>query len=312
MQTQPQGPSASHIYFLYAVGLMGLSLSSILTKWSEVPVFPLGFWRIFLAGVGLWTIVAIRDKRIFILNSGRDAWRVGLCSAFFFLHLSTYFFAAQNTTIAKCMIIFTTNPIWTSIASYYVFRERFSKKLAIAFLFGFSGVILLMSEGFLASVNEGSMLGDASALFSALFFAAYMLFSKKVRHSMNNLTFASTLFTFTGLLFFAASVLVYCFHYGNGLPKFDALAFEQTFFNYSPRSQLAIGLLILFPTYLGHLVMTRLMPWVTLGFMTCGKSIEPVIATFLAFFVFQEVPHLTHWLAFILSTISLIILVAAP
>jgi len=85
---------------------------------------------------------------------------------------------------------------------------------------------------------------------------------------------------------------------------------QQNFIGYSDISWMAVAGLILLPTLLGHLSLTYLVNFMNLSVMTCGKLIEPVLASIIAYFIFHESLLPEAWIAFFLTSISVVILFA--
>ncbi len=118
-----------HVHLLiYFISIFCLSQSALWVKWTHAPIETLGFWRLGLAFVILFLYFRPKDflrKQPFHMRSLVFAILAGV---FFFAHLWTYKYAALNTRIANSMIIFSTNPIYTALASVLFFREKISGK----------------------------------------------------------------------------------------------------------------------------------------------------------------------------------------
>ena len=66
------------------------------------------------------------------------------------------------------------------------------------------------------------------------------------------------------------------------------LVTQADFFDYNSVSWLALAGVVLISTLIGHLSFTYLVKHMNISLMTCGKLIEPVIASVLAYFIFSE------------------------
>ena len=189
------------------------------------------------------------------------------------------------------MIIYSSNPIWSSMGAIAFFGEKLSKRLVIAYLLALAGVYLLVAHDL--SVSSGSKLGDWSAVLSALFYAAFMLTGKKARHFFDNIYYALIQY----------SICVLCFGFGivgTGAPMTG----------YSDLSWLAVFGLIGFTTFLGHFSFTYLVKHMDLSLMTTGKLIEPVLASIMAYFIFNETISRNAWVSFLLTGLAVMILFA--
>lgn len=272
---------------LYFLALLSLSTSANWAKLNHMPSQVLGFWRLFIAALimGLWFFVIKKSKW--------PAWKqqfgwVLLSGFLFFLHLWTFKYASKNTSISNTMIIFSSNPAWSSLGAVFLFNEKLHVRLIVSYVLALLGVFILVGNDLsLGSINYG----DWSSLISAIFFALYMLASKKARqHYDNNF--------FSAVQYFVCAAL-----FGLGV-----LATNTEFTGYDSVSWNAIIGLVLFPTLLGHLIFSYLVNFFDLSLLTCGKLIEPVFASIIAFYLFHEKVGLNTLIAFALTSLSLLIL----
>ncbi len=275
---------------LYFLALLSLSTSSIWAKLNQMPASVLGFWRLSLASLLLGLFVFAVKKTPWPKLEKKLLWVV-LSGAFFFAHLWSYKYAAKHTLIANMMILFATNPLWTTIGSVLFFKEKLSRSLWLAYIFAAFAVAILVHKQF--QFGGESLYGDLAALSSAFFFACYMLSGKSARAHYSNLVYASIQYATCAVLFLLA-----------------ALINNETFTGYSEISWIAVMGQIVFPTFLGHFISTYLMSYMKLSVMSCGKLIEPVIAAVIAYFLFQEGLTFEALIAFIFTALSLLILFA--
>lgn len=276
---------------LYALALFGLSQSANLVKWAQAPIEVLGFWRLALCGLAFLPF-ALRgpDLKSLLSKVHRQELFWALVSgSFFFLHLWTFFYASVNTSIANCMVIFSINPLFTAVGAYWFFGERFTWRLAFAYVFAFTGIYLLVSQSL--SFDQGLVKGDLMALLSGLLVSVYLLSGKRVRHGFSNVTF---------------SVVIY---FVAALGFLSLVAIQATpLIGYSDKTWLAILGLVVIPTFLGHSLFMYLVKYMNINLMTCGKLIEPVMSSAVAFLVFGETLKPTTVAAFALTSASVLIL----
>lgn len=274
---------------LYFLALFCLSTSPNWAKLNQMPVEILGFYRLSIAAGLLGLYLMYRQGWKFKVSADKSLFWPLLSGVFFFLHLWTYKYAAKNTSISNTMIIFSSNPIWASLGAIVFFRERYEKRLILAYMLAFAAIYLLVAEQFqlVHSFNQG----DLSAVFSALFYAAYMLAGKRARQQFQNLVYAFVQYSIAALLFLV------CVGWQG-----------QAFSGYDATSWLAVGGLILMPTLLGHLSLTYLVNHMNLSLMTCGKLIEPVLASVIAFYIFNERLSAMAWFSFLLTAMAVLIL----
>lgn len=251
----------------------------------------IGFWRLFGASLFLLVFSATQYKKI----NWREAFQkpnifyISASGFFFFIHLWTYKFAAQNTTIANSMILFAVNPLFTAMITTKLMKERFERRYILSYILAFTSIYLLISEKI--DLSSQNFLGNLSALCSALLYSMYIISGKKARHTTSNLTY--TLFIY--------SIAAFCF--------FSFSLYKGTeLLNYPIKTWSSILLLILFPTFLGHVIFSYLLKILNINWMSTGKLIEPVLSTIVAYFVFQEPLSQNTAFSFTLTALALIIL----
>ena len=272
---------------LYFFALLSLSTSPNLARLSLMPVDVLGFWRLMIASILICTWVFVLKKQKLPRFEKKLFWALA-SGFFFFAHLWTYKYAAKNTSIANTMIFFATNPIWTTIISILLFKEVFTRRLAIAYFLAIIGIITLVSKQF--QIQSAGLHGDISAIASSILFSAYVLTGKKARLHYSNSIYAS----------FQYVTCAVCF-------LITVLISGHSFSGYNSTSWIAVVGLVLLPTLLGHLSF-YLMNWMNLSLMSCGKLIEPVLASIIAYYMFAETLSSQAIIAFIFTAISLAIL----
>lgn len=272
---------------LYFLALLSLSSSPIWAKLNQMPVSLLGFYRLSIATILVLGWLIVRKKMHFKIQKNH-IWAFA-SGFFFFLHLWTYKYAAKNTLISNTMIIFSSNPVWASMGAIFFFKEHFEKRLIISYLLALTSIYLLVSDNL--NISLSSNLGDWSAAISAVFYAAQMLTGKKARVYFENTEYAFLKYLTCAVLF--------------GLCLVGS---DFSFTDYGPISWYAIVGLVVFPTLLGHFSLTYLINHMNLSLMTCGKLIEPVLASVAAYFIFNESLSQNAHISFALTSISVLIL----
>lgn len=279
---------------LYLLSIFSLSQAANLVRWTALPPEVIGFWRLLGAGLLLLPFAAMHG--LARPDFWRDKRRLGLIAltgVFFFAHLWTYFYAAQNTRIANCMILFATNPLFTAAGAWLLFRENFPRRLLVADLLAFGGIALLVSRSL--SLESERLWGDLSALVSALFFSGYLLASKKTRQNTGNLPFTALMYLCTATFFGLTTA-------ATGAPPWPD----------RPEAWLGILATILLPTFLGHAVFTWLMNTLNLNWMSAGKLLEPLIAAAVAWLVFGEAVTPEAQAAFVCTGLAILLLSWKP
>ncbi len=275
---------------LYLIAITSLSTSASLIRLAGAPVEVIGFWR--LAASALFLLpFALRTGNLkdHIMKPKKELLMVLLSALFFFAHLWTYFYSAQNTRIANCMIIFSINPLFVSLGSYLVFKERLTLRLLFAYIFAAFGIYNLVSHSL--SFEAGFVKGDLAALVSAALFSGYLITGKKARMTLPNSDYTFIAYLITAILFGGS-----------------ALAQSANFTDYGSMTWLAILLSVVFPTLMGHVLFSYLMKRMNLNFMSCGKLLEPALSAVMAYLIFHEELTASAIWAFAFAALAVLIL----
>lgn len=274
-----------HPMIMIVIGILGISLSSILVKFSTAPSVVTAAWRL------LWTVLLMtpvvfgkKTVRWELFSASKSVLLLSGLSGFFLaLHFALWFESLAHTSVASSTTIVCTEVIWVSLGYCLFLKGRLSSKAMAAICVTFIGSILI---AFSDSGSGGTHLyGDILALLAAVAVAAYTLLGRVVRE-----TTSTTVYTY--LVYTACTVvlLAMCLWQGSGL-----LA-------YGVRPVIVGILLAIFSTILGHSIFSWCLKFFTPSFVSASKLCEPVAAAILAAILFAEYPR---WLQIIGSTLIL-------
>lgn len=270
-------PRFSHLVLL-AVTIVSLSQASIIARWAAAPAEVVGFWRMLLAVVCLSYFMWRRRSEF----NAKGARLAAISGSFFFLHLYTYIFAAQNTLIGNAVILFAVNPLITAAIVHIKERTMPDAFFLFAYTLAGAGLFVLLRN----KMQFGDRLtpGDWAAVVSAFFFSAYVLTGNEARKSL-----PTTLYTWLAFLVSGIFFLGLC------------IARESELWAYPKSTWTAILCYVIVPTFLGHSLFAYLMARLPLQLMSWGKLVEPLFAGFSAFLFFGEAIGPEWFLAFALT-----------
>ena len=141
------------------------------------------------------------------------------------------------------------------------------------------------------SLTQGFRSGDLVSLVSAFLISGYLITSKMLRQKIASTIFTSSLYFITSLYFLAWGTY-------QGVD----------FINYPASTWYAIAGLILIPTLLGHNLFSYLLGHMNINILSCGKLLEPIVASVAAYFLFAESIYESTALAFLLTSSAVVLL----
>ncbi len=264
------------IGLLFIISLVVLSQAATLIRLADAGPLAICFWRLLFA-VLLMLPFLVRKRRYleFSKLSKSDAWHLLLSGFFLFTHFYFFFRSAQETTIADCTILFSLNPVTTSIGAWFLFRERVTLNLMIACGLGFAGVAATLAGSF-GPIDGGSLVhttlrGDVWGVLAAICFSGYILTGKRVRLKISNIPYAIAIYFQTAL--YAAIFMLFM---------------NVSFTAYSQPTWWAFLLLAILPTLMGHAIFTYCLNYLNVNFMSCMTLTEPVFAAIAGWIFFHE------------------------
>ena len=258
---------------MIVIGVIGISLSSIFVKYSAAPSAVTAAYRL------LWTVLLMspaalgkRETRAEFSSMGRrNLLMSALSGVFLALHFWTWFESLRHTSVASSTTIVCTEVVWVSLGYCLFMRGKLSAKAVAAIAITLVGSMII---AFADSKAEGMHLyGDMLALLAAIAVAVYVLIGKAVRSSIS-----TTAYTYVVYVVCAAALV------------FISLLQGQPLLGYGPGAILVGLLLAIFSTILGHSIFSWCLKYFSPSFVSASKLCEPVAASVLAGFLFNEMP----------------------
>ena len=255
------------------IGILGISMSSILIRYSTAPSAVTASWRL------IWTALLLtpavfggRENRKELFGLQKKTLLMSVVSGIFLaIHFWFWFESLTFTTVASATTIVSTEVIWVSLGFFLFLKGKLSRKAIAAIGVAFVGTVCI---AFADSGTGGTHLkGDFLALLAAVAVAVYMLLGRVVRSQVSN-----TVYTYVVYFACAAGLLMM------------SVVQQQGLFAYGWNGIL-IGLaLAVFSTILGHSVFSWCLKFFSPSFVSACKLCEPVVSATMAAFLFGEIP----------------------
>ena len=262
-----------HPMIMVIVGLLGVSLSSIFVRLADGPSVVTAACRL-LWTVLLLTPVALGKKTIRDEILGTQKREVmlcvvsGICLA---IHFTSWFESLKYTSVASSTAIVCTEVIWVSIGYCLFMKGRMNLKVILCIAVMVGGSMLIAFSDSMA--GESHLYGDFLAVVGAVSVAGYTLIGKEMRKSMSTTAYTYIVYGTCALVLVVTTVIQ-----GYGIHDFSMRTVGAGFF---------LGLV---STILGHSVFSWCLKYFTPSFVSGARLLEPVIASIVAIFLFQEIP----------------------
>ena len=257
---------------MIVIGVLGISLSSIIVKYSDAPSSVTAAWRL------LWTVLLLtpvvfgnpRVRAQLRKLTPKPVLLSCLSGLFLAVHFVLWFESLSHTNVASSTTIVCTEVIWVALGFCLFLKGRLSWKAVAAIGVTVAGSVLIACSD---SGAESRLYGDILSLLAAAAVAVYTLLGRVVRSSLS-----TTVYTYIVYTACAAVLVVTCLVQGHGLLDYGL-------------SAVVVGLLLaVFSTILGHSIFSWCLKYFSPAFVSASKLCEPVVAAVLAAFIFSEIP----------------------
>jgi drug/metabolite transporter (DMT)-like permease len=259
------------------IGAVTLGMSPVLVRLSELGPTASAFHRVFLALPALWLWRALEKRRsassadVPPTLRSKDYKVMALAGFFFAGDLICWHWSLQFTTVANATMLATMAPIWVTLGSFLLFKERFSK----LFLFGVGvailGAAVLMGDSF--QLSRERLFGDLLGVATGFFFGSYILTVGRLRAHFSTASIMLLTTVVTAILLLPATLI-------SGEPLI-----AQTL-----NGWIVLLALALLTHVGGQGAIAYALAHLSSAFTSVAMLLEGVAAVFLAWLILSEVP----------------------
>ncbi len=247
-------------------GATCIAFAPIFVRWSEVGPVATAFYRLALAlpWLGVWT-AARRPPR---LSLSQD-WGLIFSGLFFAADLAVWHWSIQLTTVANATLFANFAPIFVVLGGWLLWRRRVSRKFMGAIAVVIVGMSFLARASLVVSSQQ--LFGDALGLLTAVFYGGYILSVAQLRSR-----YPTHVVALGSSLVGAIALGVISLGTGESLFPTTALGWLNL-----------VGLALV-SQVLGQSLITQALAHLPPTFSSVGLMLQPAIATFLAWGLFNE------------------------
>ena len=229
----------------------------------------LSFWR---CAAGAVVLLPFARQGLRLTSDQRAL--TAAAGVFLALHFATWITSLELTAVAPSVLLVSTTPIFVALVAPRVVQERLTA-------LGWVGIVLaFLGVGIIAGLDFGgsSLGGNSLALAGGATAAGYVLAGRIARRDLGILPYAVVAYGVA-----AAVLLISC------------LIGEVPLWGYPSQTWWAIVALVLGPQLLGHTVINFVLSDIDATTVAVSFMAEPVIATALAAWLFDEIPGLVFY-----------------
>ncbi|NMG07435.1 DMT family transporter [Brasilonema sp. UFV-L1] len=273
------------------VALIPISLAPVLVKLCEreISANAVVFHRAWIATIvfGLWcglqTLLRQKSDEQPIeqkpLTRGELALLVAMGTAGA-TYLLLWAWSLTQTSVANVALLSNLNPLFVGLAGYLLFGRRFDNRFVIGMIMAVGGAIAIELNKVQFATDQ--ILGDALALLTAIFIAAYLMLVERLRRRFS---------TATIMLWRCGVTTVFL------LPVLPSV--EDRLLPYTWMGWFFVIFQALLCQVFGQGLLAYSLSKLSSGVVAVTLLLEPVLASFFAWVIFNEKVSFSDWVAFV-------------
>ena len=260
------------IIILLFVAMFSVSLSPIIAKiLSEVSSAVISFWRMSFATILIYFVSIFFNQS---KMKKKNYYKSILAGILLGLHFVFFFQAIKFTSISNATFLGTLAPFFTFLIEVFLFKKKFFiKQIGWLFLILFGSFVLVLNN---FDISSKFTIGNLYAVICSFFLAIVFIISNQVRKD-------ESLFAYTKILYFVASLTLFLICMVN----------KENILDYSYNEYMLLFLLGLVPTVAGHSIFNYSVRYIRPTIVACFPLGEPIIASIIAFILFNEALNLS-------------------
>lgn len=275
MKTEIGSKPRLAVFWGLCIAILAIAWASILVRWcGETPALTISFYRMFWSTV-IFAAVYVHYRRrggIEVSISPKRKLMIAGAGVLLALHFAAWIAALKFTIIAHATILSSVHPAFALLLSPLLLKEKSSWRTGVAAMITLGGISLIAGQDLFAA--GGRLTGDLLAIAAAIFITFYLFIARYLRDTLSLIPYLLRVYGVSALV-----LLVFCLVLGVPLG------------GHSWQTHLFMFLLAAVPTGIGHTLLnwaSRKIPVYKVNIAALG---EPILAAFLAFPLFGELPY---------------------
>ena len=257
-------------FFILIIGAIAIAFSPIFVRFSDVDPIMTAFYRIFISLPFFLFFSSFNIIEKVKFPEFNNSYVIFLVSGIFFaLDLICWHWSIKLTTVSKATFLSNLAPIVVIIFSLIFLKERFSKFFYLAALLSMVGMLMLLGESF--KFNKSQFIGDLLGVLTAVWYGSYIVTISQLRKKYNSTSIMFLSGIVTAIILLIISIL-----------------FEQSLIPQSLFTITIIFLLGFICQFMGQSFITYSLAYLSASLSSLCLLIQPIAATVLAYFFFQE------------------------
>lgn len=201
-------PSQRKAYLFILLGVLLLGSGPLFVKSVNANGVIIAFYRLLFASLMMAIPALVLEKSKMTGEKRTAGWIWPLLGGLTFaLNISLWSLALKYTTASAVTLLDNTAPVWVGLFNLLVLKERRDWKYWLGVIVSLTGAALMIGADFFHS-NDKQILGNWLGIASGVFYAAYLLVTKRARSIYPSLPYSWRVCTFGAIILFLANVCI--------------------------------------------------------------------------------------------------------
>ena len=246
-----------------------MSTGAIFARLADAPALVIAAYRVGLATLILAPFALWKARDELLKLTKADLSCAVLSGLFLALHFTAWISSLNYTSVANSVVLVNTNPLWVSLLSPMVTRERIKPIVALSILISVVGATLIG----IGNIHIGgkAFLGDTLALAGGICASLYLLLGRNLRRKLS-------LLSYVFICYGSAAVLLWI----------TVLILNLKVCGFSSETLTALWASALIPQLIGHTSYNWALKWFSASLISISLLGEPIGSTLLAYVLFDE------------------------
>ena len=250
-------------------GVLAISTGAVFARLADAPSLVIAAYRVGIATLVLLPIAWWKAKDDLKNLSSIDIVLTAASGFFLALHFAAWISSLSYTSVANSVLLVNTNPLWVGLLSPLISKEKIKITTFVGILLSILGAVIIGSENL--TIGSQALLGDLLALAGGICAAFYILLGRTLRRKVSLIAYIS-------LCYGTAAAILWMMVFGMGLK----------FYGFSGQTITALLAMALIPQLIGHTSYNWALKWFSASTIAVSLLGEPIGATILAYFIFDE------------------------
>ena len=271
-------------------GILFVSTASILIRYAQTEASSLvvAAYRLGISAIILGVVIFIKEPGFYKVYTPNHIRQAFLAGSFLAVHFASWITSLEYTSVASSVVLVTTTPLWVSILSPIVLKEKVGVNVIFGLVLAMVGGVVvglsnvcsftdgkIICDSFSLILSGKELLGNLLALLGAFMAAGYILVGRRLRQNLSILSYTFVVYGFSAIWLVLVVILR-----------------GENLFSYSSSTFLLLFLLALVPQVFGHSLFNWALRFLPASAVSVALLGEPIGSSLLAFVILNEPPTL--------------------